>query len=66
MEEWRYGPTILYLHTRWRRVVSFMPWLFYPQYPLDMRLGGPWNRSGFYEEEKNLAPARIERQLSGA
>jgi hypothetical protein len=29
---------------------------FTPRYPLDTRLGGPQNRSGRRNEEKNLAP----------
>jgi hypothetical protein len=42
-------------------VVSFMPWLLYPQgkspwYPLDRRLGGPQSRSGCGGEEKNPKP----------
>jgi hypothetical protein len=42
--EWRLAPRILDLGTRWRWVVSFMPWPLYPQgkrprYPLDGRLG---------------------------
>jgi len=36
-------------------VISFMPWLLYPQakspeYPLDRRLGGSWNQSGYNDE----------------
>jgi hypothetical protein len=62
MGEWRYSSTILDLCTRWRWVVSFTPWLFYPRgknprYPLDRILCGPQNRSGGCAEEKNLAPA---------
>jgi hypothetical protein len=29
--EWRYTPHISDLGTRWRQVVSFTPWLLYPQ-----------------------------------
>jgi hypothetical protein len=61
MGEWRYISTILDPSTRRRWVVSFTHWLLYPwgsspQYPLDRRLGGPQSWSGFYGEEKNLAP----------
>jgi hypothetical protein len=40
-------------------MVSFMPWLFYPQgkspcYPLDRRLGGPQSCSVCSGEEKNF------------
>jgi hypothetical protein len=46
MVEWRHSSTILDLGTRWRRDVSFRPWLLTPwgkspQYPMDRRLGGP-------------------------
>jgi hypothetical protein len=49
------------LGTRWKWVVSFMPWLLYPQrqspwYPLDRRLGGPQSWSGYGVEEKNTQP----------
>jgi hypothetical protein len=37
MGEWRYSSTILDLGTRWRWVVSFMPW---PLYPWGKREGG--------------------------
>jgi hypothetical protein len=54
-------PCILNLDPSWRWVVSLMPRPLYPRgkspgYPLDMRLGGPQNRSGQRGEEKNLAP----------
>jgi hypothetical protein len=44
--------------TRWRWVISFMPWPLYPQgkspcFPLDRRLCGPQSRSGHSGEEKN-------------
>jgi hypothetical protein len=29
--EWRYNFTIIYIGTRWRIVVSFMPWPFYSE-----------------------------------
>jgi hypothetical protein len=55
------APCILNLSTRWRSVVSFMPWPLYPQgkspwYPLYRRLGGPQNWSGHFGEEKNSQP----------
>jgi len=48
------------LGTRCRWVVSFTPWLLYPQgkspwYPFD-RLGGPQSHSGCGGEEKNSQP----------
>jgi hypothetical protein len=51
-------PHILDLGTRWRSVVSFMPWPLYlqrksPWYPL-RRLGGPQSHSGHTGEEKIL------------
>jgi hypothetical protein len=61
---WRSGGItshILDLSTRWRWVVSFTPWLLYPQgknpwYPLDRKLGGPQSCSGHGGEEKNSQP----------
>jgi hypothetical protein len=55
------APLILYLGTRWRRVVSFTRRPLYPQgkslwYPLDRRLGGVQSRSGRGGEEKNSQP----------
>jgi hypothetical protein len=52
------APRILDLGTRWRLVVSFTPYPFYPQikrswYPFDRRLGGPHSRSGHGGEQKN-------------
>jgi hypothetical protein len=50
-------------------MVSFMPWLFYPwgrnfQYPLDKRLGGPQNQSGYGgKEEKIPVPKQEETKL---
>jgi hypothetical protein len=40
--EWRYSSTILDLSTRWRWVVSFMPWPLYPREiaPGTYRIGG--------------------------
>ena len=40
------SPHILNLGTRWRWMMTFMPWLLQPcgnssQYPLDRRMGGP-------------------------
>jgi hypothetical protein len=57
----RIKPRIVDLGTSWRWVVSFTSQPLYPlwkspRYPLDGRLGGPQNRSGLREEEKNLAP----------
>jgi hypothetical protein len=43
------------LGIRFRRVVSFTLLPFYPQYPLDMRLGEPQSRSGRCKEEKQSA-----------
>jgi hypothetical protein len=61
MGETRYSSTILDLGTKWRRVISFTPWLIYPQgnrygYPLDKRLGGTHSQSGPCGEEKIVAP----------
>jgi hypothetical protein len=52
---------ILDLGTRWKWVVSFTSWPFYPQgkspwYPLDRSPGGPQSRSGHGAEEKNFQP----------
>jgi hypothetical protein len=63
MEEWKYSVTILDLSTRWRWVVSFMPWLLYlqgksPWCPSDRMLGGPHNWSGCCGEEKNSCPCQ--------
>jgi hypothetical protein len=63
-------PHILDLGTRWRWVVSFMPWPLYPQgkstwYPLDRRLGGPQSHFGHGAQEKNSQlPLGIEPILS--
>jgi hypothetical protein len=62
IREWKYSSVIIDLGTRWRWVVSFTPrplypWGNSPTCPLYRRLDGPQNRSGSYEEEKNLAPA---------
>jgi len=35
------APCILNLATRWKLVLSFMPQLLYPLYPLRRRLGRP-------------------------
>jgi hypothetical protein len=66
MCEWSYSSTIRELGTKWGWVGSFTIWPLYPlwnslQYPLDMSLGGPQNRSGHCGEDKNLLPLpRIE------
>jgi len=68
---WRSGckdPRILNHSTRWRWVVSFMPWPLYtggksPQYPLNIRLGGLRRRSGCDGEVKKIPsspPSRTE------
>jgi hypothetical protein len=62
-------PGILYLSTGWRLVVSFTPWLLYPQgkspwYPLDRRLGGPQNCSGYGGEEKNSQGLKLSPCLT--
>jgi hypothetical protein len=54
------APRILDFGVRWE-VVSFIPRPLYPQgkspqYPLDMRLGGPQSRSGRGGEKKNSQP----------
>jgi hypothetical protein len=60
---WRNGGIAPRIGNKWRRVVSFTPWLLYPHgkcpwYPLDRRLGGLQNRSGCGGEEKSFpAPA---------
>jgi hypothetical protein len=58
-QKWMYTFTILVLGTGWRLVVRFTPRLLYPrgknsQYPLVRRLGGPQNRSGHCNKERNL------------
>jgi hypothetical protein len=58
MEERKYCSTIFDLICRWRWVVSFMPWPFYPvERTLSthwIRLGGSHSWYGCYEVEKNL------------
>lgn len=49
----------LNLGTRWRRQVSFTPWLLYPGVhkpwdPLGRRLGGPKTWTGCFGEKENL------------
>jgi hypothetical protein len=49
---------ILNFGTRWRCMVSFLPWSLYPwgkspQYPLDRGLGGPQSQCGHSGKEKN-------------
>jgi hypothetical protein len=53
------NPHFLGLGTSWKWVASFMtcslyPWGKSPRYPLDRRLGGPQNWSGWHGEEKIL------------
>jgi hypothetical protein len=65
---WVTAPCILDLGTRWKWVVSFMPWLLYSeakiqQYTMDRRLGGLQSWYGHGSEEKKFpapapAPAR--------
>jgi hypothetical protein len=52
-----------YTMKTWGWVVSFMPWLIYPQgkdpqYPLDRRMGVPQSWSGRDMEKKNVYPCR--------
>jgi hypothetical protein len=54
--EWRNSFINLDFGTWWGWVVSFTPLPLYPQFSLDMRLGGPQSRSGHFGEEKHLAP----------
>jgi len=56
------GPLILNLGSRWRWLVSSMPWPRYPhQYPWNWRLGGSQSWSGWFIEEKSqLLLAGIE------
>jgi hypothetical protein len=61
MGEWRCSSTILDLGTRWRWVVSFTPWPFYPprKEPLisiGQEAGWTQKQSGHSGEEKNLLP----------
>jgi hypothetical protein len=55
------APRILNLDTRWRWVVSIVPWPLHPRretlYPLDRRLGGP--RAGFDAMAKTKTPALL-------
>jgi len=49
------------LGTRWKWVVSFLPWQLYPQgkkpwYPLDKRLGGSQSQSGPGSKERKSQP----------
>jgi len=58
------APHILNPGTRWRQVVSFMPWPLYTQgksawYTLDRRLGRPQKR----DKEKNPFPAHARNQI---
>jgi hypothetical protein len=46
------APHNLNLSTRWRWVVSFMPWSLYLQYPLNRKLGGSQSQSWHSSEEK--------------
>jgi hypothetical protein len=61
--EQRYSSIIHDFGTRWRWVVSFMPWPLYsqgksPQYPLHRILGGPQSQSGHCAVEKTLLPCQ--------
>jgi hypothetical protein len=47
---------------RWNWVVSFMPLATLPlwnEHPLERSLGGPWSRSGYYEEKKYLHSTQL-------
>jgi hypothetical protein len=44
-------------------MVSFMPWLLYPQYPLDGRLGGLQSQSTCGSTEKNSCPCRESKLI---
>jgi hypothetical protein len=60
MGEWRHSSKFLDLGTRRRPPVAFNVPGKVPRYPLDRRLGGPWNRSGLCGGEKNLVLPEIE------
>jgi len=70
MGEWRYSSMYSYLGTRWRWVVSFIPWPLCPsertsQNPLDGRLDGPQSFLGFDGERETFLPLpRIQTWLS--
>jgi hypothetical protein len=51
-----YVPHMLNLSTRWRWMVSFMPWLLYS---LDRRLGDPQSQSDCSGEEKISIPCGV-------
>jgi hypothetical protein len=62
-----YGGVAVQIHcsTRWRWVVYFTLWPLYPWgrspwYPMDRRVGGPKNHSGWCREEKILDPTRTQ------
>jgi len=57
------APHMLNLGTRWRWVVTFIPWQLYPhgkssQYPLNGRLGGPQRVWMHWQREKIPVPVR--------
>jgi hypothetical protein len=61
--ECRYSSIILDLGSRWRWMVSFVPWPRYPQgkgpwYPLDRRLGWPQSWPGHCGEENISCPCQ--------
>jgi hypothetical protein len=63
------APCILKLGTRWRWMVSFMPWSLYPwgkspRYPLDKRLGwgAPELVWTWWWREKNTFPIPVGKQ----
>lgn len=61
--------SFLKLHSRWRWLISFMGWLFYPWekihwYPLIWSLSSPHSRSGSFWEEKILFSYRKSKQNS--
>jgi hypothetical protein len=63
-------PYFLHLGSSWRWVVSFTPQPLYPRgkstrYPLDRRLGGPQNRSGYVKKRKFLTLPGLERRSLG-
>lgn len=55
----------LNLGTRWKRVVSFTPWLLYPRekncgYPSNRRLDGPQSRYGGNGKEETQTQSKIQ------
>jgi len=47
------------------RLVSFTPWLLYPEYPPNRKLGEPHSWSGHLNKEKSLSVSGIEPQFLG-